>query len=74
MTHAESNFNNPVELPSLQEIEAMDKQRQEAIESIEISGNSARCQRCSAYIPIVGRLPDLKQYENRYTSKKASLS
>ena len=47
---------NPVQLPSLQEIEEMDKQRSKAIESLEISGNSVKCQRCSQDTPIVGKL------------------
>jgi hypothetical protein len=51
-----TKFTNPVELPSMEEIAAMDKLREDAINSLEISGNSVKCQQCSAYIPIVGRL------------------
>jgi hypothetical protein len=36
-------------LPSLQEITAWDKQRQDAINSPEISGNSVRCQGCEMF-------------------------
>ena len=50
-------MNDPFELPSLQEIEEMERQRLQAIESMEISGNSVKCQRCNVDIPIVGKLP-----------------
>jgi len=32
-------MNQPIELPSLQEIEEMDRQRQKAMESLEISND-----------------------------------
>ena len=35
MVHPAVKFNNPVELPSLDEIERMDKLREEAIEALE---------------------------------------
>ena len=50
------------ELPSLEQIEEMDRQRSQAIESLQITesegGNSqfVKCQRCGQDIPIVGRL------------------
>jgi hypothetical protein len=52
-------FSNPIELPSLEEIEAMEKQRQNAIDSLEIIDNNSKtkCQRRSQAIPIFGRLP-----------------
>ena len=43
-------------MPSLEQIEQMERQRSQAIESLEISGNSVKCQRCSQDIPIVGKL------------------
>jgi hypothetical protein len=49
-------LNDPFELPSLHEIEEMERQRLHAIESLQISGNSVKCQRCSNDIPIVGKL------------------
>ena len=51
-------FSNPIELPSLEEIEAMEKQRQNAIDSLEIIDNNSKtkCQRRSQAIPMVGRL------------------
>jgi hypothetical protein len=33
-----------IEVPSLEEIEEMDKQRSQAIESLEISGDHVKCQ------------------------------
>jgi len=45
-----------LDLPSLQEIEAMDAQRQQAIASLEISNAHVKCQRCGIAIPIVGKL------------------
>ena len=34
----------------------MDKQRSQAIESLEISSNSVKCQKCGLDIPIAGKL------------------
>jgi hypothetical protein len=42
-------------LPSLEEIEQMERRRSQAIESLEISDHSVMCQRCSQDIPIVGK-------------------
>jgi hypothetical protein len=39
-------MNNPVELPSLEEIAAIDQQRQKAIEHLEIIDGHVRCQSC----------------------------
>lgn len=47
---------DPIELPSLEEIDKMDKQRQEAIESLETSNDHVKCQKCGVAIPIVGKL------------------
>jgi hypothetical protein len=49
-------LNDPFELPSLEEIEQMEQQRLQAIESLEVSGNSVKCQRCGIAVPIVGKL------------------
>jgi hypothetical protein len=49
-------LNDPFELPSLEEIEEMERQRLQAIDTLEISGNSVKCQRCGHDIPIVGKL------------------
>jgi hypothetical protein len=56
-------LNDPFELPSLQEIEEMDRQRSQAIESLQISDHSVKCQRCGNAVPIVGKLP--KPHSNR---------
>jgi hypothetical protein len=34
----------------------MERQRSQAIEALEISGNSVKCQRCGIAVPIVGKL------------------
>ncbi|MFL6316449.1 MAG: hypothetical protein ACJ71K_00650 [Nitrososphaeraceae archaeon] len=51
-----TSLNDPFELPSLEEIQEMDKQRSQAIESLEMSGNSVKCWRCGIAVPIVGKL------------------
>jgi hypothetical protein len=56
-------LNDTFELPSLQEIEEMDRQRSYAIESWEISDHSVKCQKCGTAVPIVGKLP--KPHPNR---------
>ena len=40
-----TKFTNPVELPSMEEIAAMDKLREDAINSLEIPGNVSAMQR-----------------------------
>ena len=49
-------MNDPFELPSLQEIEEMDRQRLQAIESLEIHDHSVKCQGCGNAVPIVSKL------------------
>ena len=49
-------MNDPFELPSLEEIEQMDRQRSQAIESLQITDNSVKCQKCGTAVPIVGKL------------------
>jgi hypothetical protein len=49
-------LNDPFELPSLEEIEEMDRQRSLAIDSLEIYGDSVKCQKCGMAVPIVGKL------------------
>jgi hypothetical protein len=56
-------LNDPFELPSLEEIEEMDRQKSQAIESLQIFDHSVKCQRCGMAVPIVGRLP--KPHSNR---------
>lgn len=47
-------MNGLFELPSLEEIEQMD--RSQAIESLQITNSSVKCQRCGTTVPIVGKL------------------
>ena len=51
-------MSNPIELPSLEEINEMDRQRLQAIEALEISedSSSVKCQKCGNAVPIVGKL------------------
>ena len=49
-------MNDAFELPSLEEIEQMERQRSQAIESLEIFDHSVKCQRCGNAVPIVGKL------------------
>jgi hypothetical protein len=49
-------LNDPFELPSLEEIEEMDAQRLQAIELLQITDNSVKCQKCGIVVPIVGKL------------------
>jgi hypothetical protein len=49
-------LNDPFELPSLEEIEQMDRQRSQAIESLEITDHSVKCQRCGNAVPIIGKM------------------
>jgi hypothetical protein len=55
-------LNDPFELPSLEKIEQMDRQRSQAIEALQISDRSVKCQRCGIAVPIVGKLP--RPYSN----------
>jgi hypothetical protein len=50
-------LNDPFELPSLEEIEEMDRQRSQAIEALQIFDHSVKCQNCDMAVPIVGKLP-----------------
>jgi hypothetical protein len=45
-----SYHKNYVEIPSMDQVEAMDRQRQEAIESLEISNGLVKCQGLLRYI------------------------
>jgi uncharacterized protein len=48
-------LNDSFELPSLEEIEEMDRKRSEAIEALEISTHSVKCQSCGIAVSIVGK-------------------
>ena len=49
-------LNDPFELPSLEEIQEMENKRSQAIESLQISSNSVKCQRCGVAVPTAGKL------------------
>jgi predicted metal-dependent hydrolase len=49
-------LNDPFELPSLEQIEEMEKQRSQAIEALQIIDHSVKCQKCGIAVPIVGKL------------------
>jgi hypothetical protein len=49
-------LNDPFELPSLEEIEKIEGRRSQAIESLQISNDSVKCQRCGIAVSIVGKL------------------
>ena len=40
------DMSNSVIVPDIEQIEKWDRQREHAIESLEISGNFVKCQRC----------------------------
>jgi hypothetical protein len=46
-------LNSPFELPSLEEIQEMDKQRLQAIEALEISDGYVKCQKCGIAVPLL---------------------
>ena len=47
---------DPIPLPSLEEIEQIEKKRQQAIDALEISNGFVKCQRCHVPQRIVGKL------------------
>jgi hypothetical protein len=49
-------MSNPIELPSLEEIEQTERQRSQAIEALEISDGNVKCQRCQTSVPIGRKL------------------
>jgi hypothetical protein len=55
----------------LQEIEQMERQRSQAIESVEICNGSAKCQRCDMAVPIVGKIKWIEEhYHGLYTLRR----
>ena len=65
--------NNAVDLPSLEEIEQMDKQQQNALESLEISitdyekTSYVKCQKCGRRIAMFQKSPRSYSVSNRIT-------
>jgi hypothetical protein len=58
-------MNDAFEIPSLEEIEEMERQPSQAIESLQISNHSVKCQKCGVAIPMVGKLTRTKPKGNR---------
>ena len=56
-----NQMNDPIEIPSPEQIEQMERQPSQAVEALQITisdnNSSVKCQRCSNAIPIVGKLP-----------------
>jgi len=48
-------LNDRFELPSLEQVEQMEKQRCQALES-EITGDSVKCQKCGTAVPLLRTL------------------
>ena len=49
-------MSNPLLLPSLEEIADIERKRKQAIDALEISNGSVKCQKCSKNVPIVGKM------------------
>jgi DNA-directed RNA polymerase subunit RPC12/RpoP len=68
-----SAANNAIELPSLEEVEQMDKQQQNALESLEISitdyekTSYVKCQKCGRRIAMFQKSPRSYSVSNRIT-------
>jgi hypothetical protein len=58
-------LNDPFELPSLEEIQEMENKRSQAIESLQISSDSVKCQKCGLDIAIIGKLTKPTKSSNR---------
>jgi ribonuclease D len=65
-------MNNPVELPTLEQIEAMDQQRTKATESLEIVNDQVKCQNCNSLQPIQRPLTN-SQYSSRIYQLQARI-
>jgi hypothetical protein len=58
------------ELPCLEEIEKMSKQRSQAIEDLEISGDKVKCQKCGSLHPIATWLTPSESGRIAYLKKR----
>jgi hypothetical protein len=74
---SDSDFNpdakSEFELPSLEEIQEMDRLRSQAIESLEISGNSVKCQKCGMAVPIIIEAGGGRLTRPLYANRRISL-
>jgi hypothetical protein len=50
---SKTHLNDPFVLPSLEQIEQMEKQRSQAIESLGISNGLVKCQKCGDTVPLL---------------------
>jgi hypothetical protein len=50
----------------------MERQRLQAIESLQITGHSVKCQRCRVAVPIVGKLTKISNDRIFILQKKES--
>jgi hypothetical protein len=48
-----SVLSNPIEVPSPAELDEIDRRESQAIESLEISNDSVKCQKCSIALPLL---------------------
>jgi RNA polymerase-binding transcription factor DksA len=54
-TTADSSMTNPIELPDIENIEAMEQAKQKAINSLELvaNGQYVKCQKCAGLQPTI---------------------
>ena len=45
-------MNDGIEIPSLEQIEQMEKQRSQAVEALQISDGFVKCQRCGTAVTV----------------------
>ena len=67
-----NTFSNPIELPSLETTDAIDRKKEEAYEALEFSSSTdgqqyqyVKCQKCCQAIRIVGKLQTPKTASDR---------
>jgi hypothetical protein len=48
-------LSNPIEVPSPAELDEIDRRESQAIESLEISNDPVKCQKCSIALPLLSK-------------------
>jgi hypothetical protein len=66
-------LNNPFELPSLESIEEMDRQRLQAIESLQLSDGFVKCQKCGVAVTLFRTSTPTKPKSNRIAALKRQI-
>ena len=66
-------LNDPFELPSLEEIQEMDSQRSQAIQDLEISNDSVKCQQCGTAVPMLRTSTKPSSIHMLYKSRSGGL-